>query len=678
MWLFTRDTTKDFPYDIIEADDHFDQNGLFTLRQGIHKVTKDVVSVFCHNKKDVGCTEARAALKRLKTLRHPNILTYIDSKETDAHLLIVTEHVKPLLTYLSTIEDGKGKQLYLSWGLMNIFKGVAFLNHSASLAHDGIGIEAVFVNSAGEWKLGGFTSTKELSADKSWNEDSYGLGKLIWEAYNAKRNEDPNQLNNQSKIPGPIRQTYQGLISSPHRRLSALKVLEKGRAAGGCFQNDLVDAMVFLDEIHIKNKEEVNLFFRNIQQLLKDMPKCTAEFKILPQLIKAYDFGCEGTCVLPPLFEITTHISDRHFQTEVVPFLTKVFGSVDRATRSLLLQNLERFIDRIPSNVINDSLFPQVLNGFMDTNPRIREQTVKAMIHIAPKLNDKNLNTELMTHFARLLSKDDQGGIRTNTIVCLSKIGHCLNPQNRRVILMSAFLRSLNDPFPPVRNAGTLGLAVSQQYFALEDVSKRILPALCSLTLDPDPAVRESVFKTIKGFLSNLENVSENPELRAQMDAEALSSKKPSSSWAEWATAAITSKFSLKMDRKIEPDNADEPKEQKKSITDADNGILKRLSPIDDDLDTVVPDNRPALPPDPAISISEKMKYTTFNAEEDDNWGSEFWEPIEDEPLPDETRTKSPTTVSKPAISVRSSEERKKSKSGPMKLGTRLNQPKFD
>ncbi|CAB0005906.1 unnamed protein product, partial [Nesidiocoris tenuis] len=50
---------------------------------------------------------------------------------------------------------------------MFLQKGVAFLNHSASLAHDGIGIEAVFVNSAGEWKLGGFTSTKELSADKS-------------------------------------------------------------------------------------------------------------------------------------------------------------------------------------------------------------------------------------------------------------------------------------------------------------------------------------------------------------------------------------------------------------------------------------------------------------------------------------------------------------------------------
>ena len=30
------------------------------------------------------------------------------------------------------------------------------------------------------------------------------------------------------------------------------------------------------------------------------------------------------------------------------------------------------------------------------------------MLHLAPKLNYKNLNEELMKHFARLQSKDDQ------------------------------------------------------------------------------------------------------------------------------------------------------------------------------------------------------------------------------------------------------------------------------
>lgn len=38
----------------------------------------------------------------------------------------------------------------------------------------------------------------------------------------------------------------------------------------------------------------------------------------------------------------------------------------------------------------------------MDTNPAIRESTVKAIVLLADKLNNQNLNTDLMRHLARL------------------------------------------------------------------------------------------------------------------------------------------------------------------------------------------------------------------------------------------------------------------------------------
>lgn len=49
------------------------------------------------------------------------------------------------------------------------------------------------------------------------------------------------------------------------------------------------------------------------------------------------------------------------------------------------------------------------------------------MLLLAPKLNETNLNQELLRHFARLQSKDDQGPIRCNTTVCLGKIAPYLN-----------------------------------------------------------------------------------------------------------------------------------------------------------------------------------------------------------------------------------------------------------
>lgn len=49
------------------------------------------------------------------------------------------------------------------------------------------------------------------------------------------------------------------------------------------------------------------------------------------------------------------------------------------------------------------------------------------MLLLAPKLNETNLNQELMRHFARLQSRDEQGPIRCNTTVCLGKIASYLN-----------------------------------------------------------------------------------------------------------------------------------------------------------------------------------------------------------------------------------------------------------
>ena len=55
------------------------------------------------------------------------------------------------------------------------------------------------------------------------------------------------------------------------------------------------------------------------------------------------------------------------------------------------------------------------------------------MLFLAPKLNYKNLNVELMKHFSRLQTSDDQGIIRTNTIVCLGKIAAHLNPSVSKI-----------------------------------------------------------------------------------------------------------------------------------------------------------------------------------------------------------------------------------------------------
>lgn len=54
-------------------------------------------------------------------------------------------------------------------------------------------------------------------------------------------------------------------------------------------------------------------------------------------------------------------------------------------------------------------------------------------------------------------------------------------------------------------------------FFLSSEIANRVLPALCSLTVDPEKSVRDPAFKTVKGFLGKLEKVSEDPSLRETM-----------------------------------------------------------------------------------------------------------------------------------------------------------------
>ncbi|XP_073816904.1 N-terminal kinase-like protein yata isoform X2 [Musca autumnalis] len=580
MWsFFSRDSSKDFPYDIGEPVAGFENHSIWTLHKAKRKGTQEEVSVFVFDLRsgsDAKCELAKAALKRLKTLRHPSILQFLDSLETDKLLYVATEYVEPLGLHIAKLSaDGPQKDLYLAWGIFQITRALSFLNNDGSLRHNNVSVWSVFVNSSGEWKLGSLeyvspadgnpmppikvppslevydppekNDQTKLKAATKCSADMWGLGCLVWESFNGPLRSRSN-LKDIDCIPKSLQSLYCELVgASPSNRPNPADIITRCRKPGGFFKNDLVDTLLFLEEIQIKDKAEKNRFFSGLTLHLDNFPDNVCKHKILPQLITAYEYGDAGSAVLAPMFKLGKLLDEAEYQKRIVPCVVKLFGSTDRVTRSRLLQQLELFIAHLQPQVVNEQIFPQVAHGFLDTNATIREQTVKSIIHLAPKLNYNNLNVEVLRHFARLQARDDQGGIRTNTTVCLGKIAPHLHPQVRQRVLVSAFIRAMRDPFPPARVAGVLALAATQQYFLLNEVANRVLPALCSLTIDPEKSVRDPAFKTIRGFLGKLEKVSEDPSLRETMEAD-VHTATPSignaaATWAGWAVTAVTSKF---------------------------------------------------------------------------------------------------------------------------------------
>ncbi|KAK2100165.1 N-terminal kinase-like protein [Saguinus oedipus] len=334
----------------------------------------------------------------------------------------------------------------------------------------------------------------------------------------------------------------------------------------------------------IKEPAEKQKFFQELSKSLDAFPEDFCRHKVLPQLLTAFEFGNAGAVVLTPLFKVGKFLSAEEYQHKIIPVVVKMFSSTDRAMRIRLLQQvgpppasmlvhprqtppwllgrhlpwlhrdprnptpeqMEQFIQYLDEPTVNTQIFPHVVHGFLDTNPAIREQTVKSMLLLAPKLSETNLNVELMKHFARLQAKDEQGPIRCNTTVCLGKIGSYLSASTRHRVLTSAFSRATKDPFAPSRVAGVLGFAATHNLYSMNDCAHKILPVLCGLTVDPEKSVRDQAFKAIRSFLSKLESVSEDPTQLEEVEKDVHAASSPgmggaAASWAGWAVTGVSS-----------------------------------------------------------------------------------------------------------------------------------------
>ncbi|TRY54697.1 hypothetical protein DNTS_031232 [Danionella cerebrum] len=575
MWsFFARDPIKDFNYEILPENQ--ENSGIWTLSRGKRKTTGEPVSVFVYEVSQ-GTEEqtqlAKAAFKRTKTLRHPNILSYVDGLETEKSLYIVTEPVTPLAAYLKLqTEKGAASDLEVSWGLHQIVKALSFLVNDCHLNHNNLGVWAVFVDRAGEWKLGGLDHVTSEQGDtvtlpppklinpdldrydppespsstgEKWTGDVWRLGCLIWEVFNGTLPR-ASSLRSLGKIPKQLVPHYCELVgANPKIRPNPARFLLNCRSPGGFMNNSFVESCLFLEEIQIKEPAEKQQFFQDLSENLDSFPEDFCKHKVLPQLLTAFEFGNAGAVVLTPLFKVGKYLSAEEYQQKIIPVIVKMFSSTDRAMRIRLLQQMEQFIQYLNEAAVNSQIFPHVVHGFTDTNPAIREQTVKSMLLLAPKLNETNLNQELMRHFARLQAKDDQGPIRCNTTVCLGKIAPYLNSGMRQRVLISAFSRATKDPFPASRAAGVLGFAATHQYYSMAESASRILPTLCTLTIDPDKNVRDQAFKAIKSFLTKLETVSEDPGKLSEIEKDVTSSAQTGGSAATWAGWAVTGVSSL-------------------------------------------------------------------------------------------------------------------------------------
>ena len=76
-------------------------------------------------------------------------------------------------------------------------------------------------------------------------------------------------------------------------------------------------------------------------------------------------------------------LNEEEYQEKMVPCIIKLFSSNDRETRAKMLQELHQFVPYLSSSVVNDHIFPNIANGFIDSNAYIREMTIKVCFFLS-------------------------------------------------------------------------------------------------------------------------------------------------------------------------------------------------------------------------------------------------------------------------------------------------------
>ncbi|KAL9595053.1 MAG: hypothetical protein Q9219_006676 [cf. Caloplaca sp. 3 TL-2023] len=539
---------------------------------------------------------------------------------------------------------------------------LAFINDEATSVHGNMRLRSVYTSRSGEWRLGGFEVLSSMKEDDAiifsmgsftpssglynppevsksgWEvikrhplsaPDSYGFGLFIFEVFNGglASNDSIGQIKN---IPSSMQQSYKRLLQqNPKARLSISHFREQDAAS-------------------------------------KDFPEEFFSAKVLPELLKSVEFGGGGAKVFTAVMKIGTRLSDDDYNARLTPVIVRLFSNPDRAIRVCLLDHLPDMIDHLTPKLVNDRIFPQMITGFTDVAPVVREQTIKAVLTIITKLSDRTVNGDLLKHLAKT-SNDEQPGIRTNTTICLGKIARNLGANTRQKVLIAAFCRSLRDPFVHARNAALLAFGATADLYSEDDCAVKVLPALCPLLIDkekhvaPQPLVRDQTSKTFDIFVQRVrKHVTNLPDTVLSSSTTAavngtvprIGTPQHDTGWAGWAISSFTNKLATASgDMQVKPSKPPTGSTQSRSSS---------VPPATDDSKSNFPAasasqlHRQVFVKSPAPVLTRTSTDQFFNdaQQEDDEideaWGDMAEEPFFDAPVqqPPIDESKAPTSFS--------------------------------
>lgn len=399
----------------------YNDNKHWALNLGTRKEgDKEIVTIFSFQKKQFQdkLAPAQRCIQKSKTLKHPFIVSFIESAEYEESLVLVTEQCLPLEAWL--IENAPRKATdaafgqELLWGFRCILDALQFL-HSNGLTHGYLGLHAIFVTKGGDMKLGALDLVSNLSNEDDFvflktyahflnkpflaperqdlcrsgeggktkstgktaagaEADIFALAHCIQTTFNKADVEVPNSL---------AKYFSRMMITDTTKRPSASQLIK-------CpiFNSDDIKLLISLGELAgLKPANETLEILSQLSSNVENIPKPICLYKILPSLARALltastDFAnrdaresCRQSIQLSLnlLSQLSARgkIDEEHFTAKCLPGVLQLWTMTDRAVRTALLGTLKQIMPLIPASAVNKCIFDQLLAGFADSNAKL-------------------------------------------------------------------------------------------------------------------------------------------------------------------------------------------------------------------------------------------------------------------------------------------------------------------
>ncbi|KAF8975623.1 Protein-associating with the carboxyl-terminal domain of ezrin [Entomortierella lignicola] len=371
---------------------------VYTLRNAFYgkrpvsAFTFDPAQFALDNKQEFLPKAIKASLNpKLKTIRHPSVLRFIDCKTSSAGVHLVTEQVIPLtVEYLEEITEDE-----ILVGLYDIMVALHFLHSQCHVSHNNVQLGSIFV-SDGRWVLGGmeFTGTVEESIE-------IGLTSLLSkELVPPEHQGESSRMNSRDMDLAHAVDIWQygklvekliqdGLINIKPNSLPMDRMLNndpKKRPLGDVIiESDIFtrnNAVSTVRYCRLKGLDKVQNaeWSLTIMPKLQLLPPSIMEKFILPQLLTQEFFAAEGFDKLyrslftpqPP----QPLISEEVYRSQVMPFMVKLWTYRQAEIRMTILRLFEVYLKAVVlgeggSEVLGQIILPEILAGLQDSDPKI-------------------------------------------------------------------------------------------------------------------------------------------------------------------------------------------------------------------------------------------------------------------------------------------------------------------